>query len=562
MGPLVKERMRSGSAQHTTVARPGITTLSIRTGGGSYPVWVGPGLLDDLAGLLRLEGRVAVVGDSTVLSLYGERVLRSFPGAVRIEIAPGEENKTIAMAERVWDQLGKHGLGRKDTLIALGGGVVGDLGGFAAATWHRGMDFVQVPTTLLAQVDSSVGGKVAVDHALGKNLIGAFHAPRAVVADTETLQTLPERERWSGLAEVAKAAFLADGLLDLLETDLEAVASGRSPNLPAILAHSISIKAAIVEADERENDLRRVLNFGHTIGHGLEAASGYQLRHGEAVVLGMRAALHLSHKLTGLPATDRDRALALLDRFPLPRIPPLDPAEVLELVKRDKKAAGGKVAFVLLRALGQPVVVPVEEGTLAEGIELALGAGGSRAEPSAADGPAAWQRAAVGESPAATAATSPVATEARTRKGTERTRVLVLHGPNLNLLGEREPGIYGNTTLPELDEKLHQKASELGLELRTFQSNHEGSLIDEIHQARRWMDALVINPGAYTHSSYALRDAIASVGVRAFEVHLSDIHKREPWRRVSLIAEVCEAQISGLGPGSYLKALEEIVSER
>lgn len=506
--------------------------LSIRSGAGNYPVWVGPGLLDRLAGLLRLEGRIAVVADTTVLSLHGERLLRSLPGAVLIEIPPGEEHKTLATAETVWTRLGQHGLGRKDTLLAFGGGVVGDLAGFAAATWHRGMNFVQVPTTLLAQVDSSVGGKVAVDHPLGKNLVGAFHAPKAVVADTDTLRTLPVRERWSGLAEVVKASFLTDsargpdGLLTCLEAELESVATGESPHLPSILGQAISIKAAIVEADEKESDLRRVLNLGHTIGHGLEAASGYSLRHGEAVVLGMRAALHLSHRLVGLAASERDRALALLDRFPLPPIPPLDPGDVLEMVKRDKKAAGGQIGFVLLEALGRPVILPLGEDALAEGIEVAL----SGAE------------------------VAPV--------GSRPQRVLVLHGPNLNLLGEREPGIYGQTTLPELDGLLRQRATELGLELMTFQSNHEGALIDRIHEARHWMDALVINPGAYTHSSYALRDAIASVGVRAFEVHLSDIHSREPWRRVSLIAEVCEAQISGRGPGSYLEALEKIATER
>lgn len=349
-------------------------SLTVASGAGPYLVHVGGGLLARTGALLReagLDRRVAVIADENVGALYGAALLRSLSDvgfdAQLFLHPPGEEAKSLAGAEGLYGALIEAGFGRKDAVLALGGGVTGDLAGFVAATYHRGVDFVQVPTTLLAQVDSSVGGKVAVDHPLGKNLIGAFHPPRLVVADTDILSTLPIRERWSGLAEIAKAALIRDeALLRVLEDRLEALASEPDPE---VIRRAIAIKAEVVAADEREGGLRRILNFGHTIGHGLETAVGYgALAHGEAVVLGMRAAISLSR----LATPEAERAFALLRRFPIPTFSTPDRMRVLEAVRRDKKADRGRISFVLLERIGSAVVEPVDDAALEAGIEAAL----------------------------------------------------------------------------------------------------------------------------------------------------------------------------------------------
>ena len=299
-------------------------------GARPYAVHVGPGLLDRVGPLLRgcgLGGRLALVSDTNVLTRWLSRPLASLRDAgydvVTVAIAPGEVNKTLAAAERVFHHLAEAGLGRDDAILALGGGVVGDLAGFVAATWQRGVPFVQLPTTLLAQCDASIGGKVAVDLPSGKNLVGAFHAPRIVVADVDTLATLPRRERWNGLAELVKAALVADAkLLDRLGPRIEALGDGtvETAELTSLLADAVGIKAALVTADERdERGLRAILNFGHTVGHALEVATDYSaLLHGEAIVLGMRAAIALSVRLGRLRPEEAARALAPLVKFPAP----------------------------------------------------------------------------------------------------------------------------------------------------------------------------------------------------------------------------------------------------
>ncbi|HWV37251.1 MAG TPA: 3-dehydroquinate synthase [Vulgatibacter sp.] len=344
--------------------------LRIRAGPAPYPFRAGPGLLESLGSSLRelgLVGKVAVISDADAFSRWGVPALRSLGEAdlpwINVEVPPGERSKTLAHAGELYGKLIEHGVGRGDTVVALGGGMVGDLAGFVAATYHRGLSFVQVPTTLLAQVDSSVGGKVAVDHPLGKNLVGAFHHPRLVLADTRTLATLPARQRWSGLAEVAKAALIADpSFLEFLEQHLDALSGDEAPDalLSEAIARAVRIKAGIVEADERETSLRRVLNFGHTIGHALEAATGYvALTHGEAVVKGMKAALVVSWQLGRLGQTEAERALALLARFPAP--PPFVPPPrdaVIAAARRDKKAEGAELRYVILTALGRTEVLP------------------------------------------------------------------------------------------------------------------------------------------------------------------------------------------------------------
>lgn len=369
-------RERASLPAGPAVAGPGggvAIALPVHTPSGAYAVQVGEHLLADLPQRLAaagLRGRVAIVADERVLALHP----LAMPDAVVIAVPSGEASKSLREAERLWTALLEAGFGRSDTLVAYGGGVAGDLAGFVAATLHRGMPFVQVPTTLLSQVDSSVGGKVAIDHPLGKNLVGAFHQPRLVVADVAALATLPVRERWSGLAEIAKAALLGDlDLLALLERHLEDIAGNEPvPTIDAI-ARAIRVKAQIVAQDERESGLRRVLNLGHTVGHALEVVCGYGvLTHGEAVLLGMRAAVRISHEHAGLPAGDADRALTLLARFPVPDLGPIDRDAVLAAAFRDKKREGARVHYVVLESLGNAATLPADEALLREAVHAAL----------------------------------------------------------------------------------------------------------------------------------------------------------------------------------------------
>ena len=283
--------------------------LRVRSSAGDYDVLVGPGVRSQLA--QRLGQRNFLVTDENVARHWGDAFDALLKPVARLVLPAGEASKSLATAERIWRWLANHTATRADTLVALVGGVVGDVAGFAASTFHRGMPLVHVPTTLLAQVDSSIGGKVAIDLPEGKNLVGAFHAPKLVVADTDTLSTLPERERWNGLAELVKTALIGDAkLFSELERDLSAT--------PERIARAAAIKSEIVSRDEHDRGERMFLNFGHTLGHALEAATGYgPLLHGEAIVVGMRLATQLSAQ-RGL--ADAKRVDAVLARFKLPRI--------------------------------------------------------------------------------------------------------------------------------------------------------------------------------------------------------------------------------------------------
>jgi 3-dehydroquinate synthase len=367
--------------------------ILVRSSAGEYAVHVGPGLLDKLGERMRaanVRGRVALIVDEAVDAHWGEAARRSLAAAQydakTLRVPSGEASKSLAQADRLWTAMIEGGFSRSDTVVALGGGVIGDLAGFIAATFHRGMSIVQVPTTLLSQVDSSVGGKVAIDHPLGKNLIGAFHPPRLVVADTRTLSTLPARERWGGLAEVVKAALIADkSFLSELEQYLEGIGSGAVDELVLadVVERAVRIKADVVSRDEHETGPRMTLNFGHTIGHAIEAAAGYgPLLHGEAIVVGMRAALLVSERLGKLSAADARQAANVLGRFPRP--PALATAlsadDVKRALGRDKKAVAGKVRFIVLPAIGSAEIVPeLPPGLLDEAIASALrDLGGSR----------------------------------------------------------------------------------------------------------------------------------------------------------------------------------------
>jgi 3-dehydroquinate synthase len=330
-------------------------------------VHVAPGSLSQVgAFVLRASGarRVVVVTDRRVAGLYLARVRRSLRAAgvmVDAVVVPsGERAKSPARLAALWDAFAGFGLGRRDAVVALGGGVVGDLAGFAAATWLRGVPWIVVPTTLLAQVDSSVGGKTAVDLAAGKNLSGAFHQPAGVLVDPETLDTLPRWQRRAGLAEVVKMGMAIDAsLFRWAETQAEGLARGQTDALAGAVTRSIRAKARVVLADEREETgARTALNYGHTLGHALEAARGYRgLLHGEAVALGMRVAASLSERLAGLSPESRARQDALLDRLGLPRrLPPVPIARVIEAMAHDKKRDARGVRWVLTPRIGHASV--------------------------------------------------------------------------------------------------------------------------------------------------------------------------------------------------------------
>ncbi len=339
--------------------------LTVRAASRTYPIIVGRGVLEGAGAAVRRTtggGQVVVCSDENVAPLYLERLrtgLRSAGLAASQVIVPaGEREKSLARAEELYGVLYDRGLRRDDTVIALGGGVVGDLAGFVAATYQRGMGFIQIPTTLLAQVDASVGGKVAVDFRAGKNYVGTFYQPSLVVADLDTLGTLPPRELRSGAAEVAKHGLLAGGDVLRRAQRLARAPLSAGAVTQELVAGSIAYKVGVVESDEREAGRRAVLNFGHTIGHAIEVATGFRRwTHGEAVALGLRAALRLSAELCGMPAADERAGQRLLDGLGLPaRLTGVSARDVCALVPRDKKAGPDGVGYVLLRRLGSPVV--------------------------------------------------------------------------------------------------------------------------------------------------------------------------------------------------------------
>ncbi len=339
-------------------------TLHVDLGSRSYPIHIGRGLLDQAEWVApHVRGRqVMMVSNTTVAPLYLERAQKAFAGfqLASVILPDGETYKTLETTNRIFDALlGKY-FDRQATLVALGGGVVGDITGFAAACYQRGVPFIQMPTTLLSQVDSSVGGKTGVNHPLGKNMIGAFHQPRCVVIDTDTLNTLPDRELSAGLAEVIKYGLINDlEFLAWLEEHAEAL-MGRDPE---VLAHAIERscrdKADIVARDERESGMRALLNLGHTFGHAVETGMGYgRYLHGEAVAVGLYLAADLSARLGWLTADEVARVDRLLRRVNLPtRLPPeLNSQRILNLMKVDKKVRDGHIRLVLMQGMGNSVI--------------------------------------------------------------------------------------------------------------------------------------------------------------------------------------------------------------
>ncbi len=342
------------------------TACVVTTATESYPVFAGGGLLESLGERMKragLAGDAYIVSDDHVFPLYGERVKSSLEDAgftVDSLVVPhGEMSKSMAVAMRIYDFLVLHHAERSHIILALGGGMVGDLAGFVAATFLRGMPFVQVPTSLVGMVDSSIGGKVAINHPEGKNLIGSFYQPRLVLSDVQTLTTLPERELTSGWAEVIKHGLIRDvDYLQFLEQNAEKLIRLDKEVIVEAVSRSAAIKAAVVSEDEKESGLRAVLNYGHTIAHGLETATGYErMLHGEAVSVGMAGAAEIAHRMGLLDGEAVDRQKALLESFGLPvTCPDVDVNAVMRAIELDKKVRMKAVRWVLLPRIGETVI--------------------------------------------------------------------------------------------------------------------------------------------------------------------------------------------------------------
>ncbi|HIJ96163.1 MAG TPA: 3-dehydroquinate synthase [Desulfuromonadales bacterium] len=339
-----------------------MSILTVELGKNSYDIVIETGSLASLGGRCAdagLSGTAAVVTNPTVAALYADAVRSSLQEAgfnvVVIEIPDGEEFKNSTTLNRLYDDLLAGGVDRSSYIVALGGGVVGDVAGYAAATWLRGIPFVQVPTTLLAQVDSSVGGKTGIDHPQGKNLIGAFYQPKLVLIDVATLNTLDRRQFRAGLAEVIKYGVAVDvSFFEYVETHLEEILALESESLIETIRRACGLKARIVEQDEKESGLRAILNYGHTLGHAFEALSGYQgLVHGEAVAIGILLATRISEALSFCSREESNRITALLERCGLSvAVPAFDRHQLLEAIATDKKSRGGRITFICNQGIG------------------------------------------------------------------------------------------------------------------------------------------------------------------------------------------------------------------
>ncbi|MFC3337242.1 3-dehydroquinate synthase [Paracandidimonas soli] len=338
-----------------------MNTVEVNTPGGRYPIHVAPGRLDRLGDSIPADATaIALITNPTVAAHYASRAIAALESTgkrvIRVELPDGEQYKDWQTLNLIFDALLQNRLDRKAVLVALGGGVIGDIVGFAAACYMRGVRFVQVPTTVLAQVDSSVGGKTAVNHPLGKNMIGAFYQPVAVEIDTDVLNTLPDREVSAGLAEVIKYGLIMDpAFFEWCEANADALRRRDPQAMAHAIVRSCELKAQVVSADERESGLRAILNFGHTFGHAIEAGLGYgQWLHGEAVGCGMIQAAELSARVLGLPADSVARVRSLVEAIGCPVAPPdLGTDRWIDLMQVDKKTEGGQLRFVLLPRIGE-----------------------------------------------------------------------------------------------------------------------------------------------------------------------------------------------------------------
>ncbi|WP_366922513.1 3-dehydroquinate synthase [Metallumcola ferriviriculae] len=351
-----------------------MNTVTVALGRRNYKIFIGRDLLARLEEFLprELSSRCLVVTDDNVDPIYGQRLINVLKSLgfrpAKVVVPAGEASKSLAGAEALYDRAFEHGLDRRSPIIALGGGVVGDLAGFIAATYMRGVPFIQIPTTLLAQVDSSVGGKVAVNHPRGKNIIGAFYQPSAVISDLSLLDTLPVREMRSGMAEVIKYGVIwDDAFFQYLESNLDAAMGLDSRVMQAVVARCCEIKAGIVAEDERESGLRAILNYGHTIGHAVESLGGYHLKnHGEAVAVGMVMEAVLARQMGQLDVKELERLMALIQKVPLDISLPGEwhKQQAIELMRQDKKAVGNEMFFVLPECIGRVHIKKVSDQQL------------------------------------------------------------------------------------------------------------------------------------------------------------------------------------------------------
>jgi len=353
----------------TAALEDGIHIVKVNLGNRSYAIYIAPGIMDRAGQLIKRHltsiQRYAIITSPEIYSIHGGALCKSLDDTgiepSLIFVPDGEESKTWDEAGRVIGELVDLGIDKRSTIIALGGGVVGDLAGFVSAIYLRGVRFVQLPTTLLAQVDSSIGGKTAVNHTKGKNLMGAFHQPSLVLSDPNTLKTLPREELVSGLAEAVKYAVIANTkLFNALEANIDKLVGCDISTLSELIARCCEIKARFVELDERDDkDLRAALNYGHTVGHAVEILSGLEIRHGEAVAIGMSVAARLASSMGMLDPAELDRQEALLKRIGLPTELPqrMDDKTLLEIMHRDKKVLDGSIRFVLPTGIGDPTTI-------------------------------------------------------------------------------------------------------------------------------------------------------------------------------------------------------------
>jgi len=354
--------------------------VKVELGSNSYDVRVGAGLLARMGIWLKemgFSGKATIITDTTVKGLYGDTLNQGLTSAgfnvTTLEVPAGEEYKSLETAGRLYHELTSSYAERNTPVLALGGGVIGDLAGFVAATYMRGVPLIQVPTTLLAQVDSSIGGKTAVDSGQLKNVIGAFYQPRLVIADINTLKTLPEAELSNGMAEVIKSAAIRNKhFFHFLDLNLGNVRLLNAAVLEEIVLETARIKAEIVEKDEKDLGLRSLLNFGHTIGHALETVSKFQIKHGQAVAIGMTAAARISHKMGTLDEREVIWLTDVIKKAGLPtEMPDLNMGEIIAAMKHDKKVVQDKVRFVLLKSIGEAFIT--DEASLALVEEVLVG---------------------------------------------------------------------------------------------------------------------------------------------------------------------------------------------
>lgn len=510
--------------ENTGMTQQGPTRIQVAGSAGSdpYEVLVGHQLLGELPQLIGDRARRVAVLHPEALAETGEAVRQDLADqgyeAIAIQLPNAEEAKTVEVAAYCWKALGQTGFTRTDVIVGIGGGATTDVAGFVAATWLRGVRWIAVPTTVLGMVDAAVGGKTGINTAEGKNLVGAFHPPAGVLCDLAALDSLPVNDYVSGMAEIIKAGFIADPvILDLVEADPEGARTPAGPHTAELIERSIRVKAEVVSSDLKESGLREILNYGHTLAHAIEKNERYKWRHGAAVSIGMVFAAELVAR-----RTPRRR-----HRRPAPQRP----------------RVGGPAARLPRRPVAQA-------------------AGEHEGRQEVAGRPAALHRPGRHRQAHRPGGPRPGRAARRLRGGLRVTRrVFVLNGPNLGRLGSREPDVYGATSYAGLVDACTTLGKELGFDVEVRETNDEGQLIRWLHEAADGSIPVILNPGAFTHYSYGMRDAAAQRTAPLIEVHISNPYTREEFRHTSVVAAVATGTVAGFGIGSYRLALRALADE-